>query len=163
MERQAVTTDKKSGITNDANDWAIETMGNAKYPLELFLRVITVSLETQKIVNALPKLDILNWCSRQMTPLLTRGCFFSPLRSQDGPQVVLNHIRAGDTVVVCSIVRLARNNIDLQTLVKDINPEGLTIQFLKEGLTFGHDTESNPSVRWCWPCLMPSVNSSGNW
>ena len=60
MERQAVTTDKKSGITNDANDWAIETMGNAKYPLELFLRVITVSLETQKIVNALPKLDILN-------------------------------------------------------------------------------------------------------
>ena len=60
MERQAVTADKKSGITNDANDWAIETMGNAKYPLELFLRVITVSLETQKIVNALPKLDILN-------------------------------------------------------------------------------------------------------
>ncbi|WP_439650598.1 DEAD/DEAH box helicase [Neisseria dentiae] len=58
MERQAVTTDKKSGITNDANDWAIETMGNPRYPLELFLRVITVSLETQKIVNALPKLDI---------------------------------------------------------------------------------------------------------
>ena len=58
MERQAVTTHKASGITNDANDWAIETMGNAKYPLELFLRVITVSLETQKIVNSLPKLDI---------------------------------------------------------------------------------------------------------
>jgi len=60
MERQAVTTDKKSGITNDANDWAIETMGNAKYSLELFLRVITVSLETQNIVNSLPKLEILN-------------------------------------------------------------------------------------------------------
>lgn len=58
MERQAVTTDKDSGITNDANDWAIETMGNARYPLELFLRVITVSLETNKIVNGLPKLDI---------------------------------------------------------------------------------------------------------
>lgn len=58
MERQAVTTDKKSGIVNDANDWANETMGNARYPLELFLRVITVSLETQKIVNALPELDI---------------------------------------------------------------------------------------------------------
>lgn len=56
MERQAVTTHKASGIVNDANDWAIETMGNPKYPLELFLRVITVSLETQKIVNALPKL-----------------------------------------------------------------------------------------------------------
>ncbi|WP_227506104.1 type ISP restriction/modification enzyme [Marinobacter psychrophilus] len=59
MERQAVTTDKKSGIVNDANDWAVETMDNPRYPLELFLRVITVSLETQKIVRGLPKLDIL--------------------------------------------------------------------------------------------------------
>ena len=58
MERQAVTTNKESGIVNDANDWATETMGNAKYPLELLQRVITVSLETMKIVNGLPKLDI---------------------------------------------------------------------------------------------------------
>ncbi|MEY3759650.1 MAG: hypothetical protein RIR39_1141, partial [Pseudomonadota bacterium] len=59
MERQAVTTHKDSGIKNDANDWAIETIGNARYPLELFQRVITVSLETMKIVNALPLLDII--------------------------------------------------------------------------------------------------------
>ncbi|WP_448090713.1 DEAD/DEAH box helicase [Pseudomonas azerbaijanoccidentalis] len=58
MERQSVKTEKASGIINDANDWAIETMGNPKYPLELFQRVLTVSLETQKIVNALPALDI---------------------------------------------------------------------------------------------------------
>lgn len=58
MERQAVRTDKASGIVNDANDWAIETMGNPKYPLELFQRVVTVSLETQKIVASLPALDI---------------------------------------------------------------------------------------------------------
>lgn len=58
MERQSVTTHKDSGIVNDANDWAIETMHNPRYPLELFQRVITVSLETMKIVNALPKLDI---------------------------------------------------------------------------------------------------------
>ena len=56
MERQSVTTDKDSGIVNDANLWATETMQNAKYPLELFLRVITVSLETMKIVNGLPPL-----------------------------------------------------------------------------------------------------------
>ncbi len=59
MERQGVTTDKKSGIVNDANDWAIETMGNPKYPLELFLRVINVSLRTQEIVRNLPKLELL--------------------------------------------------------------------------------------------------------
>ncbi len=58
VERQCVKTDKASGIVNDANDWAIETMHNPRYPLELFLRVITVSLETMKIVRALPALDI---------------------------------------------------------------------------------------------------------
>ena len=56
MERQSVKTDKKSEITNDANDWALETMNNARYPLELLLRVINVSLKTQKIVNGLPDL-----------------------------------------------------------------------------------------------------------
>jgi predicted helicase len=59
MERQGVSTHKDSGIKNDANDWAVETVGNARYPLELFQRVITVSLETMKIVNSLPRLNIL--------------------------------------------------------------------------------------------------------
>ena len=58
MERQAVTTHKDSGIVNDANLWATETVGDAAYPLKLFQRVITVSLETMKIVRALPKLNI---------------------------------------------------------------------------------------------------------
>jgi predicted helicase len=58
MERQCVKTDKASGIVNDANDWAIETMKNPKYPLELLLRVITVSIETLKIVRSLPSLEI---------------------------------------------------------------------------------------------------------
>jgi predicted helicase len=58
MERQAVTTDKDSGITNDANLWATETMHNPKYPLELLLRVVTVSLETKRIVEGLPGLQL---------------------------------------------------------------------------------------------------------
>lgn len=58
MERQCVKTDKDSGIVNDANRYAIETVGDPAYPLKLFQRVITVSLETMKIVRALPKLDI---------------------------------------------------------------------------------------------------------
>jgi predicted helicase len=60
MERQAVRPDKVSGIVNDANDWAIETMGNPKYPLELFQRVVTVSVETMKIVRSLPSLVIMD-------------------------------------------------------------------------------------------------------
>jgi predicted helicase len=58
MERQCVKTDKASGIVNDANDYANETMNDPAYPLKLFQRVITVSLETIKIVRSLPKLEI---------------------------------------------------------------------------------------------------------
>lgn len=59
VERQCNKPDKKSGIVNDANKWASEVMNNPRYPFELFLRVITVSLETMKIVKGLPALDIL--------------------------------------------------------------------------------------------------------
>lgn len=60
MERQVVKTDKASGIVNDANDYANETMGDPAYPLDLFRRVITVSLETRKIVRGLPPLGDLS-------------------------------------------------------------------------------------------------------
>ena len=55
MERYAVTTDKKSGITNDPNDWAREH-NDEKYILNLLLRVINVSVQTVEIVKGMPKL-----------------------------------------------------------------------------------------------------------
>ncbi|MBB5074232.1 putative helicase [Bartonella callosciuri] len=58
MERQVIKTDKASGLINDANRYAFETVGNPAYPLESFQLVITVSLETMKIVHSLPKLEI---------------------------------------------------------------------------------------------------------
>jgi len=58
IERQCVKVDKASGIVNDANRYAVETVGNPAYPLELFQRVITVSLRTLEIVEGLPELDI---------------------------------------------------------------------------------------------------------
>ncbi len=57
MNQQQVKTDKDSGITNDPNDWANETMNNPRYPLDLFLRVITVSMKTLEIMENLPKLE----------------------------------------------------------------------------------------------------------
>jgi predicted helicase len=56
MERYGVSTHKDSKIENDANAWGLETANNPRYPLELLLRVITVSLETIKVVNGLPRL-----------------------------------------------------------------------------------------------------------
>ncbi|MEM9050329.1 MAG: type ISP restriction/modification enzyme [Pseudomonadota bacterium] len=58
MERQCVKTDKASGIVNDANRYAVETVGDPAYPLKLFQRVISVSLHTLDIVENLPPLDI---------------------------------------------------------------------------------------------------------
>lgn len=55
MERYAVTVNKESQIKNDPNDWATEH-NDKKYIFNLLLRIITVSLETMKIINALPKL-----------------------------------------------------------------------------------------------------------
>ena len=58
MQRQGVTVHKDSGIVNDANDFAREVEGDPAYPLKLLLRVITVSLETRRIVSRLPVLRI---------------------------------------------------------------------------------------------------------
>ena len=58
MERQCVRINKASGIVSDANRYAIETVGDPRYPLDLFLRVITVSLATMKVVRDLPGLTI---------------------------------------------------------------------------------------------------------
>jgi predicted helicase len=60
MERQCVKTDKASGIINDANRFAVETVGDPTYPLKLFQRVVTISLETMKIVRRLPPLGDLS-------------------------------------------------------------------------------------------------------
>lgn len=57
VDRVRVKTDKESGIKNDFNDYAKE-IGKPRYPLSLVLKVITVSLETMKIVKSLPPLTI---------------------------------------------------------------------------------------------------------
>ncbi len=57
IDRYKVTTHKKSGITNDPNDWADE-IGEPRYILDLVKRVTTVSLRTVEIMRGLPELPI---------------------------------------------------------------------------------------------------------
>lgn len=56
VERYQVTVDKDSGIRNDPNDWAREH-NQPRYILDLFKRVIRVSMETNRIVATLPALN----------------------------------------------------------------------------------------------------------
>ena len=57
MDRYQVRTDRASGIVNDPNDWSRE-VEDPRYIIDLLARIVTVSLETMKIVDALPPLEI---------------------------------------------------------------------------------------------------------
>lgn len=51
-------------------------------------------------------------------------------------QELIQYAREGDTIVVHSIDRLARNVMDLRRIVADLTGRGVTVQFVKENLTF---------------------------
>lgn len=56
-------------------------------------------------------------------------------------EAMLGFVREGDTVVVHSMNRLARNLDDLRRLVQQLTKRGVRIEFLKEGLVFtGEDS-----------------------
>jgi DNA invertase Pin-like site-specific DNA recombinase len=53
----------------------------------------------------------------------------------------LDYVREGDTLVVHSMDRLARNLEDLRRIVRDLTGKGVRVQFVKESLTFtGEDS-----------------------
>ena len=57
IDRYQIKTDKASGIVNDPNDWCDE-VGDPRYIIDLVKRIVTVSVETVRIVNSLPPLEI---------------------------------------------------------------------------------------------------------
>lgn len=59
-------------------------------------------------------------------------------KDTDRPQLqaALKHLRKGDTLIVSSMDRLARNLDDLRKLVSELTGRGVAIQFIKEGMTF---------------------------
>lgn len=62
-------------------------------------------------------------------------------KSTDRPQLAaaLDYVRDGDTLIVHSMDRLARNLDDLRKLVRDLTARGVVVQFVKESLTFNGD------------------------
>jgi DNA invertase Pin-like site-specific DNA recombinase len=56
-------------------------------------------------------------------------------------KALLGFVREGDTIVVHSMDRLARNLEDLRTLVQQLTARGVRVEFVKEGLSFsGEDS-----------------------
>ncbi|MDA8740216.1 recombinase family protein [Rhodobacteraceae bacterium] len=54
-------------------------------------------------------------------------------------QAMLSFVRSGDVVVVHSTDRLARNLMDLQSIIQDLNDKGVNIRLLSENLSFSAD------------------------
>lgn len=54
MDQYQVKTDKKSGITDDPNDYS----DDEKYIFNLLLRIINVSVQTVDLINSLPKFEL---------------------------------------------------------------------------------------------------------
>jgi len=62
------------------------------------------------------------------------------------PELVraLEYVREGDTLVVHSMDRLARNLEDLRRIVRELTGKGVRVEFAKESLTFtGEDSAMN--------------------
>lgn len=56
-------------------------------------------------------------------------------------QAALEYLREGDTLIVHSMDRLARNLVDLRMIVERLTGSGVQVQFVKEALVFtGEDT-----------------------
>jgi len=61
-------------------------------------------------------------------------------------KALMAHVRAGDTVVVHSIDRLARDLRDLQATVEALTGRGVSVRFIKESLTLSPDGSSPMST-----------------
>jgi DNA invertase Pin-like site-specific DNA recombinase len=60
-------------------------------------------------------------------------------------QECIEWTRYGDTLHVHSIDRLARNLVDLQSIIKKLNDKGVAVKFHKENLTFTSDSTNSMS------------------
>lgn len=82
--------------------------------------------------NEARQLDALTGCDRLFIDKA------SGKSTADRPELraVLDYVREGDTLRTPSMDRLARNTVDLLGLVERLTERGVTVEFIKEGLTF---------------------------
>ena len=59
---------------------------------------------------------------------------------------MLDYVRDGDSVIVHSMDRLARNLDDLRGLVQQLTEKGIRVEFVKEGLTFTSEDSPMPKL-----------------
>jgi DNA invertase Pin-like site-specific DNA recombinase len=82
-------------------------------------------------------------CDRQLNGLELDKVFEDKASGKDtkrpGLTACLEYLREGDWLVIHSMDRASRNLGDLEKLVDGLNGKGVTVQFIKENLTFAGD------------------------
>jgi DNA invertase Pin-like site-specific DNA recombinase len=86
--------------------------------------------------------------ARQLEGIAVNKLFADHLSGKDRARpelrAALDFCREGDTLVVHSMDRLARNLVDLRQIVAELTSKGCAVQFIKESLTFtGDDSAMN--------------------
>ncbi len=97
-----------------------------------YIRVSSVDQNTERQEN-------------QLLGFKMHRCFTEKVSAKDTnrPQLIemMQYVREGDTLLVHSMDRLARNLDDLRKIVKELTNKGAKVQFIKESLTFtGEDS-----------------------
>ncbi len=102
-------------------------------------------MATGKTIGYIRVSSLLQNEERQLESIKTDKLFRDKAsgKASELPQLklLMDYVRDGDTVVVHSLDRLARNLNDLRRIVQTLNAKGVKIYFLKENLIFtGEDS-----------------------
>ena len=70
-------------------------------------------------------------------------------KNTDRPELqkMLSFIREGDTLIVHSLDRLARNLADLLTMVQELTDRGVSVVFMNERLSFDAGVDASPTSK----------------
>lgn len=97
-----------------------------------YLRVSTADQSTARQLEGV-QLD------REFTDKASGGSADRPALKE-----ALRYVREGDTLVVHSMDRLARNLVDLQGIVQDLTGRGVSVEFVKEKQVFRPGADADP-------------------
>lgn len=96
-----------------------------------YVRVSTIEQNEARQVEALKQYDIERWYKEKVSA-----------KDTDRPklQEMLSFVREGDTIYIHSFDRLARNTIDLLTIIEELKEKNVKLVSIKDNIDFNSNT-----------------------
>lgn len=96
-----------------------------------YVRVSTVEQNEARQVEALKQYDIERWYKEKVSAKDT---------NRPKLQEMLSFVREGDTIYIHSFDRLARNTIDLLTIIEELKEKNVKLVSIKDNIDFNSNT-----------------------